>query len=97
MSEWDGYILKDYRIHFDPAALVLDVGCGQGDQMKGAKGYLSCALMPSRFRSKIPSLTAFCAKSCFRTRAKSRSYASLDACSNREEDVICNVTALVTT
>ncbi|MBC7910896.1 MAG: methyltransferase domain-containing protein [Pyrinomonadaceae bacterium] len=34
MSEWDGYILKDYRIHFDPETVVLDVGCGQGNQMK---------------------------------------------------------------
>jgi SAM-dependent methyltransferase len=34
MSEWEGYILKDYEFHFDQEALVLDVGCGQGNQMK---------------------------------------------------------------
>ena len=34
MSEWEGYILEDYRIHFDQETLVLDVGCGQGNQMK---------------------------------------------------------------
>lgn len=30
MSEWEGYILRDYKIHFDQGSLVLDVGCGPG-------------------------------------------------------------------
>lgn len=34
MSEWETYILTDYQIRFDPQALVLDVGCGDGNQMK---------------------------------------------------------------
>jgi SAM-dependent methyltransferase len=34
MSEWETYILADYRIEFDPEALVIDVGCGFGEQMK---------------------------------------------------------------
>lgn len=33
MSEWDGYILEDYRFEFEPGSLVLDVGCGLGEQM----------------------------------------------------------------
>jgi SAM-dependent methyltransferase len=33
MSEWDGYILEDYRFEFEPGSLVLDVGCGSGDQL----------------------------------------------------------------
>lgn len=33
MSEWESYILADYRIEFDPEAFVLDVGCGCGEQM----------------------------------------------------------------
>ena len=34
MSEWEGYILEDYRIHFDQETVVLDLGCGRGHQMK---------------------------------------------------------------
>jgi SAM-dependent methyltransferase len=34
MFTWDDYILKDYSIRFGPEALVLDVGCGYGEQMK---------------------------------------------------------------
>lgn len=34
MSEFEGYILKDYRINFDQKKLVLDVGCGNGNRMK---------------------------------------------------------------
>jgi len=30
MSEWEGYILRDYKIRFDRGSLVLDVGCGPG-------------------------------------------------------------------
>lgn len=33
MSEWDGYILEDYRFEFEAGARVLDVGCGSGEQM----------------------------------------------------------------
>lgn len=33
MSEWDGYILEDYRFEFDVGSHVLDVGCGAGKQM----------------------------------------------------------------
>ncbi len=40
MSDWDPYILADYKFYFDPETVVLDVGCGEGDQMKeiGAGG-----------------------------------------------------------
>ena len=34
MSEWEGYILEDYKYYFEPETLVLDVGCGHGSQMK---------------------------------------------------------------
>jgi SAM-dependent methyltransferase len=33
MSEWDQYILVDYRFEFEKGARVLDVGCGSGKQM----------------------------------------------------------------
>lgn len=33
MSEWDGYILEDYRFEFETGSLILDVGCGPGEQM----------------------------------------------------------------
>lgn len=33
MSDWDGYILENYKFSFDPDTVVLDVGCGEGDQM----------------------------------------------------------------
>lgn len=34
MGEWDGYILTQYQFLFEPGAVVLDVGCGEGDQME---------------------------------------------------------------
>jgi SAM-dependent methyltransferase len=34
MSEWTGYILEDYGFEFGPGMLVLDIGCGCGEQMK---------------------------------------------------------------
>lgn len=34
MSEWESYLLHDYRITFDPDTLVLDIGCGRGSQME---------------------------------------------------------------
>jgi ubiquinone/menaquinone biosynthesis C-methylase UbiE len=34
MSEWKGYILDDFQMSFDPGMLVLDVGCGLGEQMQ---------------------------------------------------------------
>jgi SAM-dependent methyltransferase len=33
MSEWDRYILADYRFEFEKGARILDVGCGSGEQM----------------------------------------------------------------
>lgn len=33
MSEWDRYIIGDYRFDFEKGARVLDVGCGVGEQM----------------------------------------------------------------
>lgn len=34
MSEWQGYILEDYNLSFDAGMSVLDVGCGNGEQMQ---------------------------------------------------------------
>jgi SAM-dependent methyltransferase len=34
MSEWKGYILEDYKLSFTPGMLVLDIGCGLGEQMQ---------------------------------------------------------------
>jgi SAM-dependent methyltransferase len=44
MSKWDDYILKGYNISFRPGALVLDVGCGQGNQMEELIGQGSSAV-----------------------------------------------------
>lgn len=33
MAEWDGYILTDYRFEFFPGSVILDIGCGSGDQL----------------------------------------------------------------
>jgi SAM-dependent methyltransferase len=35
MSEWNGYLLEDYKYDFRPGSLVLDVGCDYGRQMEG--------------------------------------------------------------
>jgi SAM-dependent methyltransferase len=34
MTEWEGYYPEGNRMHFAPGMLVLDVGCGNGYQMK---------------------------------------------------------------
>jgi SAM-dependent methyltransferase len=34
MSEWEGYILEAYKLSFEAGMLVLDVGCGSGQQMQ---------------------------------------------------------------
>jgi SAM-dependent methyltransferase len=34
MSEWKSYTNEGYEISFDPGMLVLDVGCGPGEQMQ---------------------------------------------------------------
>ena len=34
MSEWKGYILEDYKLSFKAGAMVLDIGCGNGRQMR---------------------------------------------------------------
>ena len=34
MSEWNSYVLEDYKFDFGPGSLVLDVGCGFGRQME---------------------------------------------------------------
>ncbi len=37
MSIWDGYILTDFQFSFNPGKSVLDVGCGNGDQLEEVK------------------------------------------------------------
>lgn len=33
MGEWDGYILEDYDYSFSPESVVIDIGCGEGQQL----------------------------------------------------------------
>ena len=35
MSEWNSYIIEDYKFDFEAGSLVLDVGCGYGHQLEG--------------------------------------------------------------
>lgn len=37
MSGWKGYILENYRLEFDRGSLVIDIGCGYGQQMDELK------------------------------------------------------------
>ena len=34
MGEWDKYVAADFRLEFPAGSLVLDVGCGEGAQMR---------------------------------------------------------------
>ncbi len=36
MAEWDGYILDDFAIDFPAGSIILDIGCGEGLQMREA-------------------------------------------------------------
>ena len=38
MSEWPGFILEDFQFNFASGSSVLDLGCGEGDQLSGLIG-----------------------------------------------------------
>ena len=44
MSEWEGYAIENLDFEFEPGLVVLDVGCGSGEQMNHVMANNSCAL-----------------------------------------------------
>lgn len=46
MSNWLGYVLDDFRFEFAAGARVLDLGCGDGEQLSklGGQGVWACGI-----------------------------------------------------
>jgi SAM-dependent methyltransferase len=49
LTEWRGYVLEQYRFEFGPGSRVLDLGCGEGEELSklGEQALWACGIDPS--------------------------------------------------